>query len=303
MAVTVTARSAAAVALLALNKPVLVGSNVLRPELVNSMQWRQGGQWSAGTDETDADGQTKAAGDGYTGRKTYPDALQTTWYFMMKWTTTASFDCAAIIGHNFSGLALTTCQLQVADNTAFSTNLRTIASWTPGTSTKRLVSLALDHDAGGARVYSGVEYARLKLVSGGSIRPRIGELILGTQVQLSFKPDDDYDPHGQVSGVALTESYSGVVSGVTHYRQRRELDAALTLHDSTEAAKVTTWWTDCRGGTRPFLWIDDPTSGPQSAALMAMPEPEARLPYESANVRSSRIKAVEQGPDFVALEA
>jgi len=302
MAWSSAAISATYLAARALDKPMLIGANELRPDRVSSIQWRTSGSFSSGSDGTATNGPARRAGDGFTSMYTYPSSAANTWYYLMKWTTAATFDALVIIGHNFGTIGGLTVTLDVADDDAFSSNLQTIATISPGSSNDRSVALTLKHTGSDPRQYTGVTRARLKVTKGSSHTPQFSELILGRSHQLTYKPDIEYATFNEESSTDESETLTGEVGGVTNYERRKLLEADLTLQDETEATKIKDWWSDCKGGTKPFVWIEEPTTTPSSAMLMMLSEKRAPLNYIDGALQTYRISAREQSPFLLAAE-
>ena len=298
MAVTFADLSSDETTYLGLDKPI-IGASVLLT--THTLEWRTSGSFASGSDATDASYPAIRAADGKTHLHTRPASNQTTWYYMLNTgTTTISFDFIVIIGH-FFGTDSTTVSVEVADNNAFTTNLREIASWTPSDD-NRLVDLSLLHTGADAQRYSTVQFLRVK-TTGASHKPEIGELFLGRRRQLKHKPNLNWDSYGRFSESANFVSQSGVVTRYTHHKGRRDIVANFNPHETAFQTDFTDWFEQIDYGQKPFIWIDDPSTTPGDAHLMMMTESSMEFPFVGPNERTLLIEAREQGPDFLSLES
>lgn len=278
--------------------------------LLNARNWVRG----ASTHLWDADGVSTftdisasgfpatAAYDSHMHVVTKPNAAATTQYFVVDYGSEAmEIDCIFILGHNFSsvggGLDVT---VEIADDNAFSSNMIEIASWSPS-SDARLVALDLDHGTGTSQRYSSVRYLRV-IMTGTSHTPEIGELILGRRRQLKHNPIVPWDDGHLRSKVATFESSSGVRTQYVHHRGRRVINARNSLTDSTLISELQTMLggAESQWGTLPIMWVDQPTTDPNSAYWMYLENPELAMPLQGPTERMLNLQLVEQGPDFVS---
>lgn len=193
-----------------------------------------------------------------------PSALATTWYFLLDFgASVQAFDAALILGHNFGTIGGLTITLQVADDAAFATNLRTLATWTPGASNKRLVNLTL---GGGNNAYSSVEYARLVITTAGAaFAPQIGEIVLSSRRQMNMGALLPYNQDAEESDVVDFTARSGVRTRYVRNKGQKVLGGTIFTANAADAAPVLGWWTDCALGSLPFAWIEHPNSAPSTA--------------------------------------
>lgn len=300
--------SAAKLADLANDKPLIVGDHVLRDNRNASgfaASWRRTGSGGFGdTDDTNALYPVANCYDNgshtYT-KNTTADAQN---YLCFNFGSAgASFDSFALIRHNLDSFASMTVSLQVADNSAFTSNLRTIASWSPGTSTKRLVSVKLFHTGSTPQLYSDVQYARVKFDGTAGLR-HVGQVIFGTRRQLKHAPSVPYDDGERRSNVERLVSSSGVVTSYTYYRGQRRINARINPNAAPYTTDMRAFFDDDTDhGTQPFLWLETPNSDPQNAAWCYLDDPSWSMPVVGPAERDVRIQATEQGPHFVDLEA
>lgn len=230
---------------------------------------------------------------------TKANASGTTWYLAVNLGTTAAIDTAMVGGHNL-GTNSATVVLQIADDATFATNLVDLVTWTPSDDA-RLVSIDLDgHAAGTPQLYSGVQYLRLKITAGAGFVPEVSEFVVGQRNQLRDNPLYEYDPSAASSEVADFVSRSGVVQRYTFHRAKAVRSIEMLLRDSTEVGVVTSWWSNCRQGTRPFLWIENPATAPTTARWM-LSVPSLSTPALAPSVRRWSVTFEETSP-FKDLE-
>ena len=292
--------AAADLTLAAADKPML---GALAVYSATASEWRTGGSFAAGADATLSGYPATRAYDGLSSVETKPNAPGTTWYYMLNLSgSPVTFDGVAIIGHNFGTIGGLTVTLQIADNNAFSTNLISIAAWTPSDDA-RLVDLVLESAGGAAQRYTDVPYARL-LITGTSGTPQLTELALFKRTQLPWRPNRPYNPTltHQVSNQTRTDA--GETTAYVSSRAARHVQATLAVNGSAKITEVNTWWTDTRHGTRPFVWVEYPNSAPSTTTYLVAIEGEPKLDFDEIgpNFRELMIDAVEQAPNQQALE-
>lgn len=208
-------------------------------------------------------------------------------------------DFVAIMGTNFGSMdASFTCKAQIADNSAFSSNLITLATFT--NTNDRQIDFTLN---GGNNRYGAVRYFRLfcNATAGGAYTPAIGEVILGRRCQLVNNPLRPYDTTGLGSAVDVFASRSGVVSRVVKFRGARRVEATINPVTTASAADVLLWYQNTNHGTRPFVWCQNPSTAPATYHYM-VPSTDLNMPFQGPLERSFHLSAIEQGPDYLELE-
>lgn len=296
--------SATIIALHNADKPCIVGDNQLRTLTSSTCQWRTTGSWASGSDGTDANGAIDYLADGFSDTRSYPSSAQDPWYLIFDFGSPGiAFDSVFILNHNLNSISGMVVTLQIADSNTYVTNLATLATWTPGSSNKRLVALEMDHVGSSIRQYSAVRYVRLKFDPSTGAIPKVGEVIFGNRKQLKHNPTIPWDEYERKSVFTETISYSGRKSKVVHYRGQRMMQAAL---HPAESSYITDLWnfykTDTVHGTLPFMWVDQPHTSPQGANFLQM-DPSFSFPRQGPNLRELVLKAEEQGPNFTDLES
>lgn len=302
MAWSSAALTAAEIAAALADKPCLIAKNVVETVDASGAMWKQGGLWSAGADETATNYEAAYAYDRGHSYETKPATAQTTWYYLMKWAGGTEFDTCHILGHNFGTIGGLTVTLQIADDTAFSTNLQTIATWTPGSSTLRLGEMKLRHTGSAALRYTGVLYARLGITKGSTFTPEIGELWLGRRRQLLHRPNNPYNPDDRSWAGSEFDSMSGVRTRTVDHEGRARVSGTWDLADSTEIADVLLFRDDSGYLSKPFLYVDEPETAAHAAWLMFHQGSGFALPSPAPIARPFSLELEEQAP-FLAGEA
>jgi hypothetical protein len=285
----------------AADNPLAVGLHALSGSSL-AAEWNDTGSL-ADTDDSATGYPAANAADFRGSVPTKPTGTDTDWYWCADLGASGvpDVDMALLLGHNMGTLGGMTVTLQIADDSAFSTNLQTIATWSPGTSTLRLVSYTLKHTGSDALRYSSLRYVRLRFQNAGAVTPSFGELWLGRRRQLTVRPTVGYDETEAVA--AATDFVADDRSSIRYQWAdgigRRVLD--FPALSSTDAATVKSLRDDCKRGGRPVLWCDKPASEPDRTMLM-LPPPELRRPNLGGSKRSFTMTLNEQDT-FRELEA
>ena len=300
---TFAALTAAEIAAAALDKPMMVAVHALEsPQIA---RWDADGSLAAGDDISATGYPARFSYDRRTGKPTKPNAGATTQYLAYQLNASpADFDCIFIVGHNFGTIGGLTVSVEIADNSAFSTNLREIASWSPGSSNVRLSDLTLNHSGSGisgAARYSAVDYLRLK-TTGGSHTPEVGELWVGRRRQLLHKGNIPYDDLGLRSSQRVTVNGVGEAVSSAQYVGQHVVAARLNPHDSTAKSDIQAWFRECNYGTRSFVWVEDPATYPARFHVVKLDEPSFAFPLMGPFEREITVTATEQGPHFLDPE-
>ena len=309
MAWSSTPISAADVALAAADKPIINGNSSFEHLASPGAQWRQSGSFASGSDETDAAFPTTRLYDRKTHLTSRPDSSQTLWYLIADFDTSSSeeillatFDFLVILNHNLGSAAVDTLEVEIANNNDFTGSPATILSVGPITTSKRLVFLDLDHTATGPRRYTGLRFLRIKLQNSTGFLPEIGEVYFGRRRQLKHKPRVPWDPSSLHSDAETFVSRSGIRTTFARHVGRRDITARINPSEDAFKNDIVDWFRDTGYGTKPFIWIDDPNSEPEKAALVKLDEEDLDFPLLGPTEREISIVAREQGPHFVEAE-
>jgi len=285
-------------ALFAADKPILGANTIPDIAYIGTYKWTIAG--GGGTDKTDTSYPAYRAFDGLCNLDTRADSAQTSWYYEITFNVGIEIDFCAINGHNFGSIgSLTACQVQIANDAAFSANLTTIADFGTPTTNGRLVDWSLS--AGTAQRYSNVQCVRLKLTKGSSFTPQLRELILGRRRQLKTNPLVPYDPTSLHSNAPLIETAGGILYRTTFRKGRYHLNATLGTHETAYQDDLANFFEETQWGTCPFVWCPQPTSYPNNWYWMMLEEPDFDFPIEDYTERKWAFSAFEQGPQSYYL--
>ena len=298
MAYSSAAVNATDLALAAADKPFFVPKNRAR-DTSYSFGWRVSGSFASGSDATDALGSVDRAVDGFDHARTFPNAGYSAIYWICDFGAAGiALDWFALMGVN--GIAGATVTLQIADNDAFSSNLVTLATTTADA--KRIVFPVLTHLGGGALQYLTVRFLRVLFQAGGAIIPAFGEMWCGTRLQMDRAPNRPYEPLGFSGDADDSRTVSGVMARVVRARGRRALNLSWNPDSTTYQARLQQLFTDSNYGMRPFVYVQAPSASPRDAVVAMFSAPEHAQPFVGPFEREYMLRAVEQGPNFLALE-
>lgn len=279
------------------DKPILAPQRIPISPLV--ARWTEVGATTS-TDRTLSTAPSRWVYDGRPGLASTPDATSSsTWYLVFDLAAAGiEFDCCGIMGHNFGTLALTTVQLQVADDAAFSSNLKTLADFGSPSNDDRLASIELYHTGSAALRYGGVRYLRIKLSRATPFTPEIGELLIGRRRQLAFKAQRPFDVYALSENSEISETDSGVLHKVTYSRRAYELAAEFWVTTAAHRLDLVEFFRECRGL---FMWWENPASAPAAWHMMMRGGPFV-MPRIGVNRYQNRLSAREQGPEQFYLD-
>lgn len=138
-------------------------------------------------------------------------------------------------------------------------------------------------------------YWRLRL-TGLTAAPTIYNAWLGTRIQMTTGPYGPFDPWAEESADNLTRTPGGAAQVSHRYSKRTHRSEWRTLIDS-QAALLTTWWTQARKYGRPWWWLMWPDSYSSNTTLyqpvmFVSPSGGREMPLEPTT-RSTVIEGIE----------
>tara|TARA_R110000824_G_scaffold22528_2_gene82373 strand:- start:1304 stop:2218 length:915 start_codon:yes stop_codon:yes gene_type:complete len=256
------------------DKPVLIASSAMAGVSVAIWYTSAAADITSETDQAHEDFPSTRAHDRRNHTDTRTSGSASTFYFgAVLGTTAPAFDCLAILGHNFGAIGGLTVTAEIADDATFSTNLHTIATFSPS-SDKRLMTFDLKHTGSDPIRYTpdgttpNAQFFRLKITKGSAFSPKIGEIWIGRRRHLPFKLDEELDDKRTVSTYADFESVSGAIKRYVLNRGRLERSGSTVIDNAADIATVESFWSESDEGTKAFLYCEDPGSNPEKAALM-----------------------------------
>tara|TARA_R110000824_G_scaffold232031_1_gene419927 strand:+ start:51 stop:455 length:405 start_codon:yes stop_codon:yes gene_type:complete len=128
----------------------------------------------------------------------------------------------------------------------------------------------------------------------------VGEIFLGTRHQLQRNPDLTWNNKNEVSSVTDFSSNTGLTKRYVLYRGQAIRSVTMGMGASAEITVVDNWFNAINEGTRPFLWIDTPSSGAE-ARLMLLDEAGLDFPLVGPYERQLSFSIAEQ-PPFLSRE-
>ena len=292
--------SAVDLALMAADKPILLGQNRAR---VGEGRWIANGVW--GADQSAAGYPIARAYDDYDHLRTKPNANASLgsgvyrWYVVFDLGAEYDVDSVVILNHNFFTLALDYVTVSIADSSDFTTNYKQLAAYAP-IDNSRIVLLDLHHTGANPRLYSGVRYIRIRIYKTAStFLPQLGEIFIGTRRQLKHHPKlpiNDYD-FGTES--VIFKSASGIQTQYVKNYGGRRIDFVYSAYETAYVSALRTFWqTDLVYGTHPFFYIDFPTTTPREAYWMCPTDSNLQQQLVDYIEREFFLRAEEQGPNF-----
>ena len=230
-------------------------------------------------------------------------------YFNFNFTTAIAFDVLLITGHNLNSISVTSVALEIADDAAYSSNKIEIAKYTISGTTDNRILITNLNSAGGsstysgggtAQRYSGVEYARLVVTHSSSKDPGIGEFWLGHRYQLQRNPDIPWNNKNEASLAADYVSNSGITKRYTFYRGQALRTFQASIAAAAEITVIDGWFNAINKGTRPFVYIETPSSSAQAIIVM-LDDAGLSFPLVGPTERRLAFSMTEQ-PPFLSRE-
>jgi len=308
MAYAPAALTAAEIAGFANDKPMMVVQQLLTP---GTALWSANGT-TGGTNKTDENYPITRAYDDIGSLQSRSDSETVSHRYLvfdLGSGNEISFDTCLILNHNLNSAVFTSVALEIS-NDDFSSEIEIYKYTVSGTSDDRLLCMNLNSAGGSstydpsgtAQRYSGVRYVRLKIIDDASdaLACGIGELVLGTRYQLQRNPDLNWNNKNELSKVTDFASFTGLTKRYVFYRGQAVRSVAMGMSDSAEIAVVDNWFNDINEGTRPFVWIDTPSSGAE-ARLMLLDDAALNFPLVGPYERTLQFSVAEQ-PPFLSRE-
>jgi len=290
------------------DKPLILSNHQLRDlstsEFPNfSLKWKT----ALGVDVSDPDFPTSRLYDNQAhliSKPTGPAA--TTWYLemIMDDLNRGNFDADTIclLNHNFGEARFV--EVFVANFGNFFGE-QEIQEWT-GSAPHALVDQRLASlDLGMTllpRLFSNVTYCRIKITTGAlsPIVPELGEVILGKRCQLYRKPLPPFSMETTAASTTTFVSNSGISSRYVYNRGQAIREPRFITYGSREIDQFRDWWSQCKEGTEPFLWWDEPNTDETDPIYVNLQDtvfPFLRSPGADETQRGS-MSLIEKAPFF-----
>lgn len=154
--------------------------------------------------------------------------------------------------------------------------------------------------SGTAQRYSSAQYIRLRIVHGGSEDPEFAECLLGYRYQLQRNPNLPWDNKREYSETVDSTALSGLTRRYVQFRGQAKRSFTYPVWDSDEITVIENWWDSIEDGTKPFVYIETPSSSAQ-AMMMIMDNPELKFKVTGPVQRVLSFNMTEQ-PLYLARE-
>ena len=303
MAVVVTTLTQSERDLAADDKPIIAATPNTDTFIDSASGWVRGTitGTSAAAVDTDTDKPIRRAVDGLPGLRTVGNSSNALWSIILNFASPGiTFDFLGILSHNWRTINVTAATLQVADDSAFTVNLRTLGTRNVGAnaSDRRWADLTLIDTGGDAQRFAQVEWIRIGLTLGGAAVPEVGQIVFGRRRQLKHAPNRPFDITDLQTNSDTFESRAGVQTDTPRLIGRRRLVANLNPFNEPFQQDLIDWHTDLNQGISPFVWIDTPDATPDDFWFMKKQQPSFEYPQVLFSTREHTVLGNEQGPTF-----
>lgn len=257
------------------------------------------------TDITDAQTPVDLAFDRYHHARTQVDSGSAGTAFSLLadlGATPGDVDGVLFVDHNLgTTMGGGTVTAQIADDSAFSTNLQTLASHTVTASDDtRFAMWSLNDGTNNPARISGARYWRFTFSMSSSGAPAVGEVWLVRRRQLIHAPRMPYDDTGAMD-IVTENSSGGVIFSYVDAERKAVRDVIIDNADSTETTDLEGWWDD-RSGGKAFIWCEVPGTSPHLFHIMKLTNNRHAGPIQVGSYRVWSIPMTEQAP-HLALES
>ena len=290
------------------DNPWLLAQNTLVHK--DGALWTLSGNYLLGEDITAIGFPTNRASDGHVNVITKPATFSNTTISLVwrvKLTAGHNVDTVGILGHNFDDLPGTVSISIDFDNVNNFTGVNLGVATATIADAKRLIFDNLDDEGVPNRQYILPEYIRIKITStsalgGSGAIPQIGMVIMGRRKQLSVKPDRPYEPTPMQSNVVTTVFDDGdetefvLAERLAVIPVSWQFENLPNVGDLNDPATLLAFWRDTKGGSKKFLWCENPFTDVRFAHFAKMQSPSFTQPFETFRKRLSGFTIKEMPP-------
>ena len=117
---------------------------------------------------------------------------------------------------------------------------------------------------GTAQRFSSVQRVRLRIEASGSFTPEVGEIVLGQRYQLQRNPNIPWNNKSEFSDITDFKALSGLNKRYSFYRGQAKRSFQSSFATDAEIAVIDDWWDSIEEGTKPFFYIETPSSSPKT---------------------------------------
>ncbi len=149
--------------------------------------------------------------------------------------------------------------------------------------------------SGTAQRFSSVQRVRLRIIASGSFTPEVGEIVLGQRYQLQRNPNVPWNNKNEVSDITDFKALSGLNKRYSFYRGQAKRSFSSSFATAAEITVIEDWWVSIEQGTKPFFYIETPSSSPKTLIVII---DEATLDFQLVGPfeRSLEFSMTEQPP-------
>ena len=286
--------------------PALIPNNILERSSVEA-QWRVSGSWASGSDITSSAGPARLSYDRRAKVQTLADidslagnaVVSLIYDVSASSIAAASFDCVAILGHNFNAVTkLSGVFIDISDVSAF-TNLNagggdvnrsfTIKSWSSATDwgttdtlrpIRLFANILTDPETIGASArFASVRYVRVRFTFSSNIAtsdaiPKIGEVWLGRRRQLAMHGQLSFTDRPFKAESADFKTESGDMIRHSLYQGAGDTEVTFNTGGANLLYDMETelreWQHQISYGQKSFLYIEDMSTAETDRRVWAM---------------------------------
>lgn len=280
----------ATVANTAADIPCFLATNIWAQSLAVAHQWRTGGSWASGSDDTDADSWEYYARDYLIHKLSRGTTAASTHYLLGEANPSANqIDVVAIGPSGNPPSVITSLDFEIADDNAYTTSLLSVGSFSSFADDSRCAQF-------NSTYYDQISYMRLKRVLTGALINSVSEVYAGPRYQPARASAQPYDPDGQYSSVHRVETASGHVYNHAYAKGQARRSIRLEFGTSADYSSFATFWANCNNGTRPFVYWDNPGTAPNRWMLMRFEDPDYKAQELSYLHRTIEFTMIECPP-------
>jgi hypothetical protein len=247
------------------NCPMACAVNLCRQATI---EWRSGGSWASGSDQTVAANPTRYLYDGYAHRVSKASTTGNT-FLLIDFGAEVQFDFLAILGHNFSDLPggdNGNIYFEIADSNDYNTNKVKIMAFAEGIGTDNRILIPnlgneIELPSENLSLHDPLVWTaryfriRFEAVPGG-ITPEIGEIYIGLRCQFSGRPNMPEDRYDYKNSIIESQGSHGLSSTIQLYSGARQISYEMATANVQELAE----WKILAGSNDTLLFAESPRS-------------------------------------------
>lgn len=272
--------------------PWFIARNVIANLGGLETRWSSTGSWGSGIDCTEPGYPMTRAWDGYTHLPTRPNAAATTWYFLIRSSTSLAFEeFGAVVVVAASNM---TVRLELSESSTFSSIAREFGGYS------HRYGWLYEVSTGVFQSFGSCLYARLKFTSGSAAIPLLYEATAGMPRIMKVFPDRPYDVDEVANEAREFEADSGVISRTERVAGKQARSMRMTMIEDDYVHDVAPIREDSCDGLRPIWLCERALSlGAYKWKPMMMHTKRFAAPRESYGIRRVDMRLEEQGGQLI----